>query len=381
MTQSGSSQTVQGTEASQGEAPQAENHDKFSSPMDVYRWLEEEGHFPRSVPPRSDATKLKTSNTSGDAVANATVHSSAREDNAQFCAVCGLSTRAHARFHGQQKEKDRDRDKEKDSGDPVNSRVCPMPEWATKAPLLDVNLVRSHIYQRVDQAGVPAKTGDNGTGAPQISMRESLGVDKEILRAEEPSLIYAVQKTAAALRLPAIDSGQTVSFDPDNIREVGDVEKVLAPYAILATATRVLVKKLVHGGLQAMEARSSNASSGSASLMKDAGSATGSAHGSRTGARAAGARGSAGGRRQVLTPTHVVRGIVNGAPLGNPTANATGINNSAGGSPSSSAIAMLIGLTRLGVETPETRVMSSDMSSAATVGQGNVAGDQLANRE
>lgn len=340
----------------------AENHERFSGPMDVYRWLEKEGHFPRTVPSRSDR-KQKTLNSSGDLVANATLHSSGRDENANFCAFCGLSTRSHGKHaHGSdakvQKEKEREREKD---GDLVNSRVCPLPEWSMRMPILDVEFVRSHIFKGSDAAR-QATIGEVRSGAPLLSM------GMELLRAEDPSLIYGVQKAAASLRLPAVDAGPLVSFEPENGREV-DIMRALAPYALLATATRVLIRRLISGGLQAMETKTSQPTT------KEPGSAT--AHTPRPGARAAGSRGSGGGKRQILTPAHIIRGLFNRSTLSSSTTNAAsgaGIEGSLG------ATAVLLSLARLGVEVPDMReVKSTDTNTAATLGVDAIVRDQSAN--
>lgn len=330
--------------------------------MDVYRWLEKEGHFPRTVPSRSD-NKQKTLNSAGDLVANATLHSYGRDENANFCAFCGLSTRSHGNHaHGTDAklQKEKEREKEKD-GDPVNSRVCPLPEWSMRMPLLDVEFVRSHIFKGSDAAR-QATIGEVRSGAPLLSM------GMELLRAEDPSLIYGVQTAAASLRLPAVDAGPLVSFEPENGREV-DIMRALAPYALLATATRVLIRRLISGGLQAMETKTSQPTT------KEPGSAT--AHTPRPGARAAGSRGSGGGKRQILTPAHIIRGLFNRSTLSSSTTNAAsgaGIEGSLG------ATAVLLSLARLGVEVPDMREAKSTVTkTAATLGVDAIVRDQSAN--
>ncbi|KAI5123449.1 hypothetical protein M0805_008821 [Coniferiporia weirii] len=224
---------------------------KIAGPAGMYRWLEAEGHFPRSRP--------------APAVAPSKAPSKSDVARNTFCAVCGLALASHRRAKGagvgaRPKEAE-------ESAAAAPTRVCVVPEWAGRMPLMDVQ-------RDLPRANRPEETKRPTPGG--AAHLEAVSADV-LLRVIDPEMTLAVRRVTAPLRL--------AGFAPLPLANYG---RELAPYALLAATVQVLVRRLVGGGLQAMEGGVGHVTKG------------------------AGTQGSSS-RRRLLVPAHVVRGLVEDA--------------------------------------------------------------------
>ena len=117
---------------------------------------------------------------------------------------------------------------------------------------------------------------------------EQMGGDAHyrLLQSIDPGLILGVQRVVSALELSCFPVPQ----NPLESRVVPTREmreRELVPYAVIAASVRVLLRMLVNGSLQAMDARVEGAAK---PLVA----------------------GSAGPKKRLLVPAHVMRGLVEG---------------------------------------------------------------------
>lgn len=217
--------------------------------MDVYRWMQSANLFPTRTHLQS-----RTSNNRQD------------QDKPKdaFCAVCGLLTGSHRKNKG---------GKAREGLDVSSTGLCAMPDWLRRMPILDVQELRAYQANIQHQANFV-----------------TIGADAhyDLLRVVDPRLTLGVQRAAQSLHLSNFPA-------PSGPLQGGRAAQDYAPYALLATSVHALVKRLVRGGLLVLDPRF------------DPGETIGHKGGGTT------LSGSHAVRQKLLVPTHIVRGVVEGA--------------------------------------------------------------------
>ncbi len=98
--------------------PAQPSENTISGPLDVYRWLEQEGHFPKLQP----VVNVKSTSAKGKEKAVPVTPD-------LYCAVCGYMSSLHPQTTT-------------DDGR-VLPMFCTLPEWMCRTPLLDAHLLRT----------------------------------------------------------------------------------------------------------------------------------------------------------------------------------------------------------------------------------------------
>lgn len=233
------------------------------SPEDVYRWLADLGA--QKARPRQPDSKIVTS---GPPVTEPVTDAPVRTPG-YYCSFCGL----HLKLHSTRMDVD--------TGG--ISHTCGLPpRWASTTPSIDVQaLLRRQITP-------PPRSPHPGT-----STRLSSASDRDLLTAADPTMTLAIQRLAAALKLSCVPSASAAQDDlaasPKFSGTRSDVEADLAPYALLASATSVVVRHLVLGGLKAMSSARSTVAQRPIPLK------------------------SSDGPNALLTPSHIIRGLLDSA--------------------------------------------------------------------
>lgn len=243
--------------------PAQPSESSMSGPLDVYRWLEQEGHFPKQQP----VSNSKIMSAKGKEKAT-------QETPELYCAVCGYVSLLHPQTTT-------------DDGQ-VKPVFCKLPEWMHRPPLLDVHSLRTcNPIWKVP----PRPTKSKLKGATSRIILSN----RELTTAEEPVLTLAVNRVASSLQLPCLKSSKGTSED---LHDAGALYDALGPSALLALATRVLIRRLVDAGIRTMESQpppsSALLNSTSGSSRKD--------------------RNSRHMKKRVLTPAHIMQGICDRVP-------------------------------------------------------------------
>ncbi|KAH8108686.1 hypothetical protein DFH11DRAFT_1067320 [Phellopilus nigrolimitatus] len=177
-------------------------------------------------------------------------------------------------------------------------QVCALPEWAMRTPIVSLEDFLAHQALRDSvrpQAGIETMR--------RIDAQSS---QSQLVRVVDPALTLAVQGMVSSLLLPCFTRLNNLLF-------IGEGEQELEPFALLGASVQGLVRRLISEGLQAMGAK----------LEAPKGSST---------------YGLSGSKRRLLTPAHIVRGLVEGSRR-------RGLSNV--------KRALLLSIARLGVKVPE----------------------------
>ena len=140
-------------------------------------------------------------------------------------------------------------------------------------PILDVQELRAYQANMHPQDNFVTISADAHAG---------------LLRVVDPRLTLSVERVVSSFRLDTFPS----LLDP---LQGGIGSRYYAPYALLATSGRILVKRLVSGALQVLDPR------------LDPGDTVGLRSGNLSNS------GSHGQRQKFLVPAHVSRGLIEGA--------------------------------------------------------------------
>ncbi len=240
--------------------PAQPSENTISGPLDVYRWLEQEGHFPKLQP----VVNVKSTSAKGKEKAVPVTPD-------LYCAVCGYMSSLHPQTTA-------------DDGR-VLPMFCALPEWMCRPPLLDAHLLRT----RNPILKVPPRSAKSKlkNASPRVTLS-----NRELATAEDPALTLAVNRVASSLQLPCFKSS---SGQAEDLHDASALYDALGPSAVLALATRVLIRRLVDAGVrtaaQLLPPSSTLPSSTSGTSRKD--------------------KNSRQTRRRVLTPAHIMQGICN----------------------------------------------------------------------
>ncbi|KLO20728.1 hypothetical protein SCHPADRAFT_992045 [Schizopora paradoxa] len=247
--------------------PAQPSENTISSPLDVYRWLEQEGHFPKP-----------------QVVANANASSGKGKEKATaetpelYCAVCGYLSSLHPQ------------------ATTIDGRASPvyciLPEWMRRPPLLDAHLLRA----RNPIPKVPPRPAQKKL---KVAAPRTTPSNRELATAVDPTLTLAVNRVASSLQLPCL---KTWKAGPEGLHDADDLFGALGPSAVLALATKTLIRRLVDGGVRASEQQplppGAPPRSALPSSRKDKNSKQSSAM----------------TRKRILTPAHIMQGVCNRSP-------------------------------------------------------------------
>lgn len=263
-------EAISATKGERQQSPHTSDpHEKFVSTRDVYSWLEKRGQFPRYKPPADTKTNASTMQNNLPNVTDTERNNLNTADT--YCAQCGLQLSLHRSF-------------KVDGGKGARRDVhtCALPEWATKQPILSVYELRIQC-----QGNASPAHGGTHSSVDGKSLRDLLSI-------VDPNLIAAIEKIVAPMGLH--------NFTPvlkHDLSALCDTFR-LSSFALMAVAVRALIRHLISDGLHALNASSSKAIRGDMMVPpKHA------------------ARGSSmsGSRKRLLTPAHIIQGLVDTCSL------------------------------------------------------------------
>lgn len=216
--------------------------------MDVYRWLQSEILFPAKAHNQSRLPNNRQDQ---------------EKNKYTFCTICGQQMSNHRK----------NKAKAREGLEGSSTNLCAFTEWLRKMPILDVQELRAYQPNMHPQDNFVTISAD---------------VHTELLRVIDPRLTLGVERVVSSLNLLNFPSSR------DSL-EGGNDTRYYAPYALLASSVRILVKRLVWGALQVLDPRF------------DPGDSVGLRSGNVSNS------GSHGQRQKLLVPAHVLRGLIEGA--------------------------------------------------------------------
>lgn len=220
-----------------------------------------EGHLSDASEPRSQSK----ANFQSKSIAET------QSDNTVFCALCGLPPHSHRRG----------RHRIKDDGD-GRFRICEVPEWAGRRPLVDVEEMKALVEAQRVRSQLPEnkrRSQHEGKGretAPVIELGREW-TNQDLVKSVDPRVTLAVQRIVGTL---ALQYAPKLEIEPNTHASHETVEDSLAPHALLGIATQIFIKKLLASGTQALESGMKSAASNATSTDR------------------------------MLTPAHIIKGLV-----------------------------------------------------------------------
>lgn len=190
---------------------------------DVYLWMKSEGHYPRIRIASSIITKASSSR-------KEPIESSVSAR--LFCSFCGMQTERHT-----------------SDNKPGNASVhlCDLPHWVTQRPMLDLQ----HLLQR-DVSPKPVDVAYPLLN--ELMSVDSIVVYRKMLATLDPNFVYAIRNLVGSLSLSCFPMHSETNGHDDFTRtdDVGQVMK-LASSAILTSALKAFIPLLISRALTILE--------------------------------------------------------------------------------------------------------------------------------
>ncbi|PCH40183.1 hypothetical protein WOLCODRAFT_150222 [Wolfiporia cocos MD-104 SS10] len=260
------------------------------STADVYRWMERESMFPRPRVKRKTPTSQEQHQKNG--IAQGSIGLPA------FCRTCGLNQLVHPT---DVKIENEDTDRKHISGtsilpQPSRSICLSFNGSSVRIPLFDVY----HLLESLP--GVGAVHGTSYGLAPTMFMPPATSHNKrapppgDLINIAHPRLVTAIRSISAAWKLQHLG---TTSQGSSGVAELSETRQVvtdqLAPFALLATVTRCMIRLLVRRGVE--------------TYRQDETALQALGHQKRK----MGRQQTSITPRRILTPSHILRGLAVGA--------------------------------------------------------------------
>lgn len=234
---------------------------------DVYSWLSENRHFPVVWKDQNERHETKNDGN----------HPPEMKDTAlnHWCCICGLDVVAHLR---ESVCKEENPVQDMDIGKPVTKsvnrcQIVPTELQITSLPVVDIRRV---ISGQSKQTGVHSPTAKYG-----------IYPVKPLVAIGDPLLVTSISRIVNALSLKYF---VPMDMTCDEIAGHGkmDIERKLAPFALLAVMTRLFIRLLVERGLEVVARDKKNGGGFSSKYQKTRNERI----------------------TRVLTPTHILSGVV-----------------------------------------------------------------------
>ncbi|KAJ7468709.1 hypothetical protein FB451DRAFT_1257076 [Mycena latifolia] len=253
---------------------------------DIFSWLHDNGYFPRGVATLKKEQDLQTLKTG-------------------FCRVCGLAYRLHAIVSdpAQTSVKSESRPNLVTGvGDAFVCHITPT-EWQLKRmPIIDISRLLPHPRFPSPLPSLTTIVPLSARSRSAARVRDSSWDSRAptLLAVADPRMISAVRGLVAALKLPSLappaaPKGDLPQFPINPALSPTEIQAEVAPYAMLSLLTKQFVRALVTTGLEV----------GARDRQRAVAQIDGRAR------RLANVAGLFGEReRRMLTPSHILRGVV-----------------------------------------------------------------------
>ncbi|KAF8802431.1 hypothetical protein BYT27DRAFT_7112451 [Phlegmacium glaucopus] len=247
---------------------------------DIYSWLSENGHFPMVLEDQNEQRETKLNGN----------HLLQLKDKAldRWCRICGLDATAHLRDSACKEEKSRqEMDIRKSPSEctiglsrpkSVNRcRIVPVELQTMNFPVVDIQRVISGHSKQMNVHSLAAKYG--------------LYPAKALVAVGDPILTASISRMVNALGLKHF-APLDMTCNEIAGHEKTEIERNLAPFALLAVMARLFIRLLVERGLEVVTRDKKNGEVFSSQYQKKRNERSSS------------------GTTSMLTPTHILSGIV-----------------------------------------------------------------------